>query len=124
SGGGGGSGGGAGGGAGGGSMPMSGGGGGGGGGGQGGMMGGLVIINRIHVPGPRQVLLRVKIAELNRDAIRELGVSWFRAKDNSLMGSTIGGAGGIAGSASVTQNRSALAGLLQPINNQFNAAGA
>ena len=35
-----------------------------GGGGMGGM--GLTIINRVVIPGPRQVLLHVKIAELNR----------------------------------------------------------
>lgn len=77
----------------------------------GGMAGGLAIINRIHVPGPRQVLLRVKIAELNRDAIRQLGVSWFRNKDNSIMASTIGAAANLTGGAQ-TNN-----GILQPVLN-------
>lgn len=87
--------------AGGGGGSMSGGGAGGGGmsGGGGAMMGGMVIINRMHVPGPRQILLRVKIAELNRNAIRELGVSWWRNKDNSIMGSTIGGTAALTGQA-------------------------
>jgi pilus assembly protein CpaC len=42
-------------------------------------------------------LLRVKLAELNRDAVRQLGVSWFRPKDNSLLASPIGGAATISG---------------------------
>src|SRR5262249_478263 len=63
------------------------------------------IINRVHVPGPRQVLLQVKIAELNRTAIRTLGVSWLRNKDNSIMASTIGGAANIAGGTTLTQAR-------------------
>ena len=47
---------------------------------MGGAAGGLVIINRVVVPGPRQVLLHVKIAELNRTAIRTLGISWLDTK--------------------------------------------
>ncbi len=38
---------------------------------------GLIIVNRVRVPGPRQVVLRVKIAELNRTAMRQIGVSWL-----------------------------------------------
>ncbi|WP_254053414.1 type II and III secretion system protein family protein [Singulisphaera sp. GP187] len=91
--------------------------------GGGGALGGMVIINRIHVPGPRQVLLRVKIAELNRDAIRQLGVSWFRNKDKSLMASTIGGAANITGAANAAHNASALGGILKPVAETFGAAG-
>ena len=67
---------------------MGGGGMGGGGMGGGGMAGaaggdrGLVIINRVTVPGPRQVLLHVKIAEINRSATRSIGVSWLYARGN------------------------------------------
>ena len=53
---------------------------------------GVSIINRVNVPGPRQVLLKVKIAELNRTAIRELGISWLNTRNNAILGSTIGGA--------------------------------
>ena len=47
-------------------------GGGGMGGGAGGMAtrGAMMLINRITVPGPRQVLLHVKIAEINRELRR------------------------------------------------------
>lgn len=74
-------------------------------GGMGGMMGGMGgmlgggsmmlgfpdnIINRIHVPGPRQVMLKVRIAELNRTALRQIGVSWLDTRNQSILGSTIG----------------------------------
>ena len=85
----------AGGGMGGGGMAAAGGGGGGGagGGGMGGATGGvagrasMMLINRLTVPGPRQVLLHVKIAEINRSATRTLGVSWLYARGQSLIGS-------------------------------------
>ena len=61
-------------------------GGGGGGGGR-----GLIIVNRVSVPGPRQVLLHVKIAEINRSATRDVGVSWLYARGRSIFGSAVGG---------------------------------
>jgi pilus assembly protein CpaC len=61
-----------------------------GGGAGGGAARGLVIINRVTVPGPRQVLLHVKIAEINRTAIRSIGVSWVYARGNSIIGSAVG----------------------------------
>jgi pilus assembly protein CpaC len=76
---------------------MGGGGGGGMGGGAGGGAGGggagrgLVIVNRVSVPGPRQVMLHVKIAEINRSATRDVGVSWLYARGRSIFGSAIGG---------------------------------
>ena len=67
-----------------------------GGGGGGGMSGGamgpagraaMMLINRLTVPGPRQVMLHVKIAEINRSATRTLGVSWLYARGQSIFGS-------------------------------------
>ena len=49
-----------------------------------------MIINRVTVPGPRQVLLHVKIAEINRSATRSIGVSWVYARGNSIFGSAAG----------------------------------
>ncbi len=69
------------------------GGGGMGGGGMGGAAGGnrgVAIINRVTVPGPRQVLLHVKIAEINRTATRSIGVSWVYARGKSILGSAAG----------------------------------
>jgi pilus assembly protein CpaC len=91
-------------------------------GGAGGGQAGIAIINRIHVPGPRQVLLKVKIAELNRDAIRSLGISWFRNQDNSLIASTIGGAAGIGAIGTANQSTKGINGVVQPITSTFNSA--
>ena len=66
------------------------GGGGMGGGGTGGAGGGMTIVNRVTVPGPRQVLLHVKIAEVNRSATRDVGVSWLYARGKSILGTSIG----------------------------------
>ncbi len=52
---------------------------------------GLILINRVRVPGPRQVQLRVKIAEMNRSAIREFGVNFQHVSSNDVIGSLIGG---------------------------------
>ena len=75
-----------------------------GGGMAGGMAGGmgLTIINRVVIPGPRQILLHVKIAVLNRTAIRQLGISWLDAKGNSIVGSTAGQIGTVAGTVDST----------------------
>jgi len=53
------------------------------------------IINLIRVPGPQQVMLKVRVAELNRTALREIGadVLGVDPKTGSLVGSQIGGAG-------------------------------
>ncbi len=118
----------------------AGGGGGGGGGGGTGGGGGLgagttsFIINRVRVPGPRQVMLHVKIAELNRTAIRQIGVNWLDTRNRNIIGSTIGGVGSIAASTGVGQSSVFTPGirgtgvplpnLIQPVRTGFNAAGA
>jgi pilus assembly protein CpaC len=50
-----------------------------------------LIVNRVHVPGPRQIMLRVKFAELNRTAMRQMGVNWLDNRHNDVIGSTIEG---------------------------------
>jgi pilus assembly protein CpaC len=57
---------------------------------QGAAQPGLNIINRVHVPGPRQVMLRVKIAELNRTALRQIGANFQRVTDGDVIASVIG----------------------------------
>lgn len=64
------------------------------------------IINRIQVPGPKQIMLKVKLAELNRSAIREIGVNWLRTKNNTLMGSQIGGIANFTADATTTLGQS------------------
>ena len=51
------------------------------------------IVNRVRVPGPRQVLLKVKIAEVNRTAIRQLGVNFQRITAGDTINSIIGNIG-------------------------------
>src|SRR5271157_130989 len=109
---------------------MTGGGGatGGAGGGMGGGMGGagLTIINRVVIPGPRQVLLHVKIAELNRTALREIGVNWLDTKGQSIIGSSACGVGGVTALATASHSTGASnpIGLLSPVTSTFNATGS
>lgn len=61
------------------------------------------VINLIRVPGVQQVLLQVRIAELNRTAMREVGADWLVVDPDSgnIIGTRIGGglisASGLAG---------------------------
>jgi pilus assembly protein CpaC len=93
----------------------------------GGAIGGITIVNRVVVPGPRQVLLHVKIAELNREAIRELGINWLDTKGRSIIGSSAGGttAGGVGaiGTASHTTGAANPIGFLSPVVSSFSANG-
>jgi pilus assembly protein CpaC len=100
--------------------------GGGGGGGGGGMMtAGRVIINRVTVPGPRQVLLHVKIAEINRSATRSVGVSWLYARGNSVISSAAGGAGLFTASASAAYNQATnAAGFIKPTQGTFSGTSS
>jgi pilus assembly protein CpaC len=110
-------------------MGTAGGAGGGMGGGGGGTAtrGAMMLINRMTVPGPRQVLLHVKIAEINRSATRTLGVGWLYARGQSLIGSAppgINAPGTIstATSAAYTQASNA-AGFVKPVLGTFSATG-
>lgn len=120
----------------GGGMGMAGGAGGGGmgGGAMGGAMGGaagraaMMLINRLTVPGPRQVMLHVKIAEINRSATRTLGVSWLYARGQSIFGSAPTGPNAPAAistttSAAYTQASNA-AGFVKPVQGNFSGSGS
>jgi len=54
------------------------------------------VISMIRVPGEQQVLLKVRIAEISRSALRQLGVNFSVAKDNFLISSTFGSGGNIS----------------------------
>jgi len=86
----------------------------GGGGAPGGAGAASAIINRVRVPGPRQIMLRVKIAELNRTAIREIGVNWLDTRNNAILGSQIGNVGALTASGGVAQSASFTPGSLVP----------
>jgi pilus assembly protein CpaC len=55
----------------------------------GGQLAAGTIVNRVKVPGPRQVLLKVKIAELNRTAIREFGANFQAEIGNNTITSLV-----------------------------------
>ena len=67
------------------------------------------VINMIRVPGSQQVMLQVRIAELNRTALREVGHDLgYANSEGTILGTKIGGAavdalsilgGGVSGSA-------------------------
>lgn len=52
------------------------------------------LINLLHVPGEHQVMLRVRIAELNRTAARELGADFQVLEDSFSISHFITGGGG------------------------------
>jgi pilus assembly protein CpaC len=53
-----------------------------------------VLINLLRIPGPQQVLLKVRVAELNRTAMRTVGADFLAVdqKNGVVVGSQIGGA--------------------------------
>lgn len=53
------------------------------------------LVSLLRVPGEHQVMLKVRIAEINREAVRELGLNFDVLKDNFQISSTFGGAGNI-----------------------------
>jgi pilus assembly protein CpaC len=52
------------------------------------------IINLLRVPGTQQVLLKVRVAELNRSALRQIGADWtiLNPKNLNMVSTAIGGA--------------------------------
>lgn len=92
------------------------------------------IINLLRVPGPQQVLLKVQVAELNRTALRQLGVNFLLQNTHSAIGQNIGGnitAGssgmtsggtGTGGSAGIDALRPLL-GLTDPLTGGATAFG-
>lgn len=69
----------------------------------------IKIINLLRVPGPQQVLLKVRVAELNRTGLREIGADLgvVVGKDGTILGTQVGGA---AVSALGTLTRAGIAG--------------
>jgi pilus assembly protein CpaC len=53
------------------------------------------VISLLRVPGEQQVLLKVRVAELSRTALRELGLDFAINKENFLFSSTLGNAGNL-----------------------------
>jgi pilus assembly protein CpaC len=51
------------------------------------------VINLIRVPGSQQVVLKVRVAELNRTSMRQIGADWLFRDGDTIMGTQIGGNG-------------------------------
>jgi len=88
------------------------------------------IINLLRVPGPQQILLKVQVAELNRTALRQLGVNFLIQDQNFAIGQSVGGAipgatgGGAAGGTGTgTGALGPLLGLVDPLSGGATAFG-
>ncbi|HEV3204280.1 MAG TPA: pilus assembly protein N-terminal domain-containing protein [Gemmataceae bacterium] len=60
------------------------------------------IINLMRVPGSQQVLLKVRVAELNRTAMREIGADILAVDSSGAIGGTQIGGAGIAASGNIS----------------------
>jgi pilus assembly protein CpaC len=85
------------------------------------------IINLLRVPGAQQVLLKVKVAELDRTAMRQIGADWFLLdrENNTFVGTQIGGSsvaatGGttLTATASIS-NQTTVFGIFDPSHFAF-----
>jgi pilus assembly protein CpaC len=65
------------------------------------------IVNLLRVPGSQQVLLKVRIAELNRDAFRQVGGNFFGIdrRSGSILGTQVGGANVFAQGSNVVNGQ-------------------
>ena len=53
------------------------------------------IIDLLTIPGPQQVMLKVQVAELNRTAIRSMGVDFLYNNDGVIAGTQLAGAAAV-----------------------------
>lgn len=54
------------------------------------------VVNLMEVPGEQQVMLKVRIAELNRTALREMGLDFRVLEDNFALAHSIAGGGNLS----------------------------
>ena len=62
------------------------------------------LVSMLNVPGVKQVMLKVRIAELSRSAVRRLGVDFNIELEDFLLSSTFGGVGNIVSTATLREN--------------------
>ena len=88
------------------------------------------VISNIRIDAPTQVQLRVKIAEVKRDALKRVGINWQNVANIALFGagpttgfatSTIQAIGGTASAAAGVQSSGGLSGLIDLLATQSNA---
>jgi pilus assembly protein CpaC len=91
------------------------------------------VINNIHIDAPNQVQLRVKIAEVQRNSLKRMGINWQNINSIALFGigpfrlggatSTIQSIGGLnsSGAISATSNDGSLTSLVDLLATQGQA---
>jgi Flp pilus assembly secretin CpaC len=90
------------------------------------------VVNNIKVDAPNQVQLRVKIAEVERDSLKRVGINWQNIQSIALFGlgvvrggfatSTIQSVGGTSSAAiGITSNDGSLTGLIDLLATQSEA---
>ncbi len=55
---------------------------------------GLSYVDMTSIAGVQQVMLKVRIAEVSRTALRQLGINWFHTNNDYFIGQTVGSAQG------------------------------
>ena len=88
------------------------------------------VISNIRIDAPTQVQLRVKIAEVKRDALKRVGINWQNVSNIALFGagpttgfatSTIQAIGGTASAAGGVQSSGGVSGLIDLLATQSQA---
>jgi pilus assembly protein CpaC len=84
------------------------------------------VINLIRVPGSKQVLLKVRVAELNRTAMRQIGGDILGIDPNTgaIIGTQIGGTGVFSQATATPRTVATLAGSGTGVSNSLVSAGA
>lgn len=83
------------------------------------------VINLLRVPGPQQVMLKVKIAELNRTALRGIGTDLMFSRSGTILGTELHAAHDLqdAKTSIVADANSLLATITAGASNQTTAFG-
>jgi pilus assembly protein CpaC len=88
------------------------------------------VISNIRIDAPTQVQLRVKIAEVKRDALKRVGINWQNVANIALFGagattgfatSTFQAIGGISSAAAGVQTSGGLSGMIDLLATQSQA---
>jgi len=76
------------------------------------------VINLLRIPGSQQIMLQVRVAELNRTGMREVGADWiFGASNGNVVGTNI------SGNKVTAQGTMGVIGDSGAVNGGLNSAG-
>jgi pilus assembly protein CpaC len=81
----------------------------------------IEVINLLHVPGPQQVLLKVRVAELNRTGLRQIGGDFLSIDPSTgaIVGTQIGGAAVSAAATAASRLTGSAATAVSPQTTLF-----